>query len=74
MIATSVAEPTLKAHPLEVRCRACGGWLATVPPGTAWARGRCYGRTNGRPCPLYGQGQTVKLRTPTSAPTGDVLQ
>lgn len=54
-----------KAPPVEARCRACGGWLATVPAGTLWARGRCFnGRTQiatGKKCELYGVGQTVVL-------------
>lgn len=50
--------------PLEARCRACGGWIATVPAGTPWARGRCFNRVQGRDCRLYGQGQTIQLRHP----------
>jgi hypothetical protein len=51
-----------RSPPKEARCAACGGWITTVPAGTAWARGRCYNRTDGRNCKLYGQGQTVHLR------------
>lgn len=64
MATVRAEQPTVpKPPPQEARCRACGGWIATVPAGTAWARGRCFNRVNGRDCRLYGQGQTVKLRT-----------
>lgn len=49
------------ARPIEGYCRACGGWILTCAPGTAWARGRCGNRKlNGEPgrkCSLYAQTQ-----------------
>jgi hypothetical protein len=53
-----------KAPPWEARCKSCGGWVGTVPAGTAWFRGRCGNRSvlgqPGRKCALYGQTQTFR--------------
>jgi len=46
-----------RAPPAEARCRACGGWLGTVPAGTRWLRTRCLDRR----CALHGVAQTVHL-------------
>jgi hypothetical protein len=46
---------------VEAHCRHCAGWIATVPPGTPWARGRCIKRG----CLLYGSAQTVQLARET---------
>jgi hypothetical protein len=63
MMATErLADVPVKAPPVEARCGACGGWVGTVPAGTAWMRGRCYNRTEGHDCRLYGKGQTIHLR------------
>lgn len=58
MTAPSHADQHGPKPPHEVRCRTCGGWLATVPAGTTWTRSRCMNKR----CALYGEGQTVKLR------------
>jgi hypothetical protein len=63
MTAERLADAPVKPPPVEARCAACGGWIATVPAGTPWARGRCYNRINGHACRLYGRGQTVHLRS-----------
>lgn len=51
-----------RVPPIEARCSACGGWVATVPAGVPWVRGRCYNRIDHRDCRLYGRGQTIHLR------------
>lgn len=56
------AEAGTREPPKEARCQACGGWIATVPAGTTWARGRCHNRVGGKDCRMYGKGQTVHLR------------
>lgn len=62
MVDHAPAQTCQKAPPVEARCRACGGWISTVPAGTPWVRGRCFNRQDGRDCSLKGQGQTIKLR------------
>lgn len=47
-----------KAPPRDARCDGCGGWIATVPPGTTWCSGRCGNRR----CRLYGAAQRFTFR------------
>lgn len=62
---TAEVQPS-RVPPWEARCRACGGWVGTVPGGTPWFRGRCGNRQMagmaGRRCPQYGVTQTFKAR------------
>lgn len=63
-----MADPVpARVPPQEARCRACGGWVGTVPPGTPWFRGRCGNRAvdglPGRKCRLYGQTQRFVFAT-----------
>jgi hypothetical protein len=50
---------------VELRCKACGGWISSAPSGTSWLRGRCGNRSAlgqpGRKCAEYGQTQQVRF-------------
>jgi hypothetical protein len=49
--------PTMpKPPPQQAYCKACGGWIATVPAGTAWVRGRCMNKR----CQKYSEAQQIK--------------
>jgi hypothetical protein len=55
-------------------CSACGGWLLKTRPTGEWLRTRCFNRKHNRPCPKYGQQQTIRLdpiagHTPVLQPT-----
>lgn len=46
-----------KSPPTTVYCRACSGWVGTVPAGTAWIRTRCINKR----CRLYSVAQQIKV-------------
>jgi hypothetical protein len=48
-----------KPPPQQAYCKACGGWIATVPAGTAWVRGRCMNKR----CQKYSEAQQIKTVT-----------
>lgn len=54
---TARAEPKPKAPPVAIYCRACSGWIGTVPAGTPWFRGRCINKR----CQKYAVAQQVKV-------------
>jgi hypothetical protein len=65
-MSVAARDPQTRMPPWEARCKACGGWVGTVPGGTAWFRGRCGNRSvlgqPGRKCALYGSTQSFKQR------------
>lgn len=54
MIATEACPGRL--IPWDVRCKGCGGWIASASGDARWIRARCINRR----CPKYGQPQEVK--------------
>jgi hypothetical protein len=57
MAIARVVQPIVpKPPPQQAYCKKCGGWIATVPAGTPWVRGRCLNKR----CPKYSEAQQIK--------------